>query len=63
MNYNNWTFQTVTYTPPTGPAFQGYSADSAPNYTFNSMWLAWWGVLPIDPRGVDTSPVNVGKDC
>jgi hypothetical protein len=27
------------------------------------MWLAWWGVLPIDPRGVDTSPVNVGKDC
>jgi hypothetical protein len=63
MNYNSWTFQTVTYQPANGPFFQGYSADYAPNYTFNMVWMPWWGVLPIDGRSVDSTPVNVASDC
>jgi hypothetical protein len=63
MNYNSWTFQTVTYQPSNGPFFQGYSADYAPNYTFNMVWMPWWGVLPIDGRSVDSTPVNVASDC
>jgi hypothetical protein len=63
MNFNQWTFASVTYTPATGPPFQGYSTDSASNYTFNMVWMPWWGVVPIDPRGVDATPVNIASDC
>jgi hypothetical protein len=63
MNFNNWTFQTTTYTPATGPAYQGYTADSTPTYTYNMMWLEWWGVIAIDPRGVDATAVNIALDC
>jgi hypothetical protein len=63
MNFNNWTFASVTYTQATGQQYRDYGADNAPTYTFNSIWLNWWSSVPIDPRGVDTAPVNVAKDC
>jgi hypothetical protein len=64
MNYNNWTFQVVTYTQSNGQTFQGYSATGAPSYTFNMVWMPWWGVVPIDPRAVGSNTaVNVANDC
>jgi hypothetical protein len=63
MNYNSWKFSSVTYTQSNGQPFQGYSTNSAPNYTFNMMWMPWWGVIPIDPRSVDTNAVTVASDC
>lgn len=64
MNYSDWVFSTVTYVPSPGPSFQGYSANNTNgSYTFNMMWMPWWGSVPIDPRKVDSTAVSAASDC
>jgi hypothetical protein len=63
MNFNNWTFGTTVYQEANGTQYPGYTATATPNYTFNMVWMPWWGVLPIDPRAVDTNAITIASDC